>query len=119
MALHQHLHGIVDYAQHGLRSCPHLIAVARSHDCGNLLPKPPRRGEVQVDRLVGVDTMFGCASTESPNRCQLPFLRPPPGDGGVSEDDQVFTEQLDRGVRVSGCRLAHRRQPIIQLGNLL
>jgi hypothetical protein len=66
--------------------------------------------------LVGVDALFCCATTKSPNGCQLPLLRPAPGKGSVSEDVQILTQQLDRRAGISSCRTSHDRQPIIRPG---
>ena len=119
MALDQYFHGVVDHPQHSFRSGPHLLAVPRPHDHRYLLPQPPSRREVQVDRLIGVDALHCCASTKSPNRCQLPLLRPSPRKGGVSKNVQILTQQLDRRVSISRRRTGHHCQPIIRFTNAL
>jgi hypothetical protein len=119
MALDQHPHRVVDHAEHSVRSGPHLLAIPRPHNHRNLLPQPPRRRQVQVDRLIGVDALFSCASTKSPNGFQLPLFRSSARDGGVSENVEILPQQLDGGVGISGRRTGHDCQPIIRLGNAL
>jgi hypothetical protein len=104
MPLDQHLHGIVDHPQDSLRGGPNLVSVARLHHRRNVLPQPPGRRKIQVDRLISVDTLLGREPTKSPNCGKLALLGTPTRKGCVSQEDQVLTEQLDRDFRVSGRR---------------
>ncbi len=78
MALDQRLHGVVDHPQDGLRGGTNLVSVARLHDRRYVLPQPPGRRKIQVDRLISVDTLLGRESTKSPNCGKLALLRTPP-----------------------------------------
>lgn len=57
-------------------------------DLGCLLPEPPRRREVQIDGLVGVNGLLCCSFTDPSTAASAPFAADA-WRGGVSEDDQV------------------------------
>jgi hypothetical protein len=104
MPLDQRRHRIVYHPQDSLRGCTNLVSVARLHDRRYVLPQPPGGRKIQVYRLVGVDAPLGRESAKSPNCGKLALLGAPARQGGVGQEDQVLTEQLDRNFRVSGRR---------------
>ena len=111
----KHLDGVVDHPQHGLGCAPHLLPLTGSpQDFRDVLPHPPRRREVQVHRLVRIDALLGRASTKSSHSDELSLLRPTPRQCGISKDDQVLTEQFDRGAGIGSRRFGHDGQPVVQ-----
>jgi hypothetical protein len=88
----QRLDGVIDNPQHRVRGGPHLVAVTRPDDHRQFAPQPPRRRQVQVDRLSGADALFGGTSAELADGLEFSFLWSTPGYGGVGEDGEVFTE---------------------------
>jgi hypothetical protein len=83
MALDQGPHGVVDHPQDSLRGGTNLVSVARLHYHRDVLPQPPGRRKIQVDRLISVDTLLGRESTKSPNCGKLALLGTPARKGRV------------------------------------
>ena len=96
VALGERRDGVVDDVQDGRRGGAHRLAVAGAHHHRQVLPQPPRRGQVQLHHPARGDALLGGPPAEQAHRVQLAALGPASVHRGVGQQRQIVAEQLHR-----------------------
>ena len=113
--LDQHLDGIVDHAQHGL-GCARTFS--RSRGVRRIFGMSCHiRHAAERYRSTAWLASTPCSAARRPSRRTATsslLRRPTPRQCGVGQDDQVLTEQFDRGAGIGSRRFGHHGQPVVQ-----